>query len=272
MYISDNVGKCNRLDKCGYHYTPHQYFTDNPWKRDKFVALLQNIGKSNKATTPPPQVGYIPEWVWERSRTIEVLADHVRWLATTFGVEEAQRVFDLYEMGMTEDKRVIFWQIDYDGKIRTGKVMAYDPVTGKRQKHEGAITWVHSDLRRAGVLAEDWHLEQCLYGEHLLKCNPSLTVAVVEAYKTAHVGAILYPEYLWVAVDSMMGLTAGRLRHLKGREVILFPDEGKGYEVWSAKIGAIAAEVGFAYSVSRFMEGRADGSDIADLVGNEKFF
>ena len=34
IYVSDNVGKCNRLDKCGYHYTPHQYFTDNPWKRD----------------------------------------------------------------------------------------------------------------------------------------------------------------------------------------------------------------------------------------------
>ena len=30
IYINDNVGKCNRLDKCGYHYTPHQYFTDNP--------------------------------------------------------------------------------------------------------------------------------------------------------------------------------------------------------------------------------------------------
>ena len=35
-YISDNVGKCNRLDKCGYHYTPQQYFTDNPWKRDNY--------------------------------------------------------------------------------------------------------------------------------------------------------------------------------------------------------------------------------------------
>ena len=33
-YISDNVGKCNRIDKCGYHYTPKQYYTDNPWKRD----------------------------------------------------------------------------------------------------------------------------------------------------------------------------------------------------------------------------------------------
>jgi hypothetical protein len=212
-------------------------------------------------------VGYIPEWVWERSRTIEVLADHVRWLATTFGVEEAQRVFDLYEMGMTEDKRVIFWQIDYDGKIRTGKVMAYDPVTGKRQKHEGAITWVHSDLRRAGVLAEDWHLEQCLYGEHLLATNSDATVALVEAYKTAHVGAILMPDMVWLATDSMSGLSAERLRVLKGRRVILFPDQGKGYTEWSARIGAIAEEVGFSYSTSSFMEHHAttSGADIADL-------
>ena len=30
-YVNDRVGKCNRLDKCGYHYTPRQYFEDNPW-------------------------------------------------------------------------------------------------------------------------------------------------------------------------------------------------------------------------------------------------
>ena len=39
QYISDNVGKCNRLDKCGYHYTPKQYFTDNPHKRDNFLVV-----------------------------------------------------------------------------------------------------------------------------------------------------------------------------------------------------------------------------------------
>ena len=38
-YINDNVGKCNRLDKCGYHYTPKQYFTDNPHKRDDFLVV-----------------------------------------------------------------------------------------------------------------------------------------------------------------------------------------------------------------------------------------
>ena len=39
QYISENVGKCNRLDKCGYHYTPKQYFTDNPHKRDDFLVV-----------------------------------------------------------------------------------------------------------------------------------------------------------------------------------------------------------------------------------------
>lgn len=290
IYINDNVGKCNRLDKCGYHYTPHQYFTDNPWKRDnppredgslrpwkrdnspaedKFSFFRKHREKERKKIENPAPTGYIPEWVWERSRQMAVLADHMRWLATTYGVENAQRVFDLYEVGMTADKRVIFWQIDYEGRIRTGKIMAYDATTGKRRKDRGSITWVHSDLKRAGILDQKWRLEQCLYGEHLLEPNPDATVALVEAYKTAHVGAILYPQYVWVAVDALMGLTTKRLRPLKGRSVILFPDEGKGFEVWSAKIGAIAAEVGFQYQVSSFMEGRERGSDIADLVGNE---
>ena len=39
QYISDNVGKCNRLDKCGYHYTPKQYFTDNLHKRDRYLVV-----------------------------------------------------------------------------------------------------------------------------------------------------------------------------------------------------------------------------------------
>jgi hypothetical protein len=202
---------------------------------------------------------------------VEVVADHVRWLAATYGVEQAQYVYDLYEMGMLGDGRVVFWQIDAQGRIRTGKIMAYDATTGKRIKGSGSITWVHSELRRAGLLAEDWHLEQCLYGEHLLATNSDATVALVEAYKTAHVGAILMPDMVWLATDSMSGLSAERLRVLKGRRVILFPDQGKGYTEWSARIGAIAEEVGFSYSTSSFMEHHAttSGADIADLSDNE---
>ena len=86
--ISDNICKCNRLDKCGYHYTPRQYFTDNPrkrddflvvggslrpftdnpWKRERGVELWKNIGKfhNSTATNPPPRpICTLPEWVVE---------------------------------------------------------------------------------------------------------------------------------------------------------------------------------------------------------------
>ena len=63
QYISDKVGKCNRLDKCGYHYTPREYFSDNSWLRDKdfyihtehrglYVCKIEN-------PAPPKPVGYI---------------------------------------------------------------------------------------------------------------------------------------------------------------------------------------------------------------------
>ena len=73
-YLSDNVGKCNRLDKYGYHYTPHQYFEDNPWLRDKefsfFSKHRENEKKKKENPPPPPQskpYGLIPRWVMERS-------------------------------------------------------------------------------------------------------------------------------------------------------------------------------------------------------------
>ena len=62
IYINDIVGKCNRLDKCGYHYTPHQYFTDNPWKRDTprkedclFVRLHRENKQTNNKLPPEPK-------------------------------------------------------------------------------------------------------------------------------------------------------------------------------------------------------------------------
>ena len=271
-YINDNVGKCNRLDKCGYHYTPKQYFEDNPWTRsvqrpvvhyDRENGRLDD-GRS-RSNPQPRRIDYIPEEYWVRSRFNGVLPDHVRWLVTQYGVDAVQEVYDLYGIGASKQGETIFWQRDIEGRLRTGKIMAYDSDTGHRRKGEGAIRWVHSELKRTGRLDDKWQLTQCLYGEHILADNPDMMVAVVEAYKTAHVGAIVMPWMVWVAVDSMSGLTAERLRPLKGRDVVLFPDEGKGYQMWSEKIAAIAAEVGFSYRVSSFMEGREQGADIADL-------
>ena len=269
IYISDNVGICNRIDKCGYHYTPKQYFTDNPWKRDSDVELLKMIGNFNNSTsTKPKHIDYIPEWVWEYSRSHTTISDHHRWLTTLFGHDEAERIAQLYGMGTTKDGHVIFWQRDIEGHLRTGKIMAYDPTTGHRLKGANSITWVHSELKRTGKLHDGWELGQCLYGEHLLTERPTATVALVEAYKTAHVGAIIMPDYVWLATDSLTGLTAERLAPLKGRKVLLFPDEGKGYERWSERIEAIARSVGLSYRVSSFTQGHAtlQGDDFIDCL------
>ena len=79
-YINDNVGKCNRLDKCGYHYTPKQYYADNPWKRDVHRSLVHYDRENERVNgercrvkpTPRP-IDTIPEWIFERSRSNGIL-------------------------------------------------------------------------------------------------------------------------------------------------------------------------------------------------------
>ena len=277
MYVGDDVGKCNRLDKCGYHSPPRQYFADHPWLNDNnSVAFLQNIGKSKKAkaTKPSPPkpkpLCTIPDEVFDEMASRTTPSCHMQWLERRFGSQYAEFIRENYYVSSTADGRTIFWQIDAERRIRTGKVMAFDIATGRRKHTPGAVDWVHSILKREGTLPEDWELTQCLYGEHLLAWQPTAVVALVESCKTAHVGYALFPRMLWLATGSLQGLTTERLRPLKGRRVVLFPDQGKGYEVWSSRIAPIAREVGFVYTVSDFAERHLSaGEDVADLISNE---
>ena len=216
----------------------------------------------NKPAPLKPKVSVLPEGITFATEGDD--SAHMRWLTRYYGGEARQRVQRLYRPGGINDG-VIFWQRDIEGRVRTGKIMFYDEWSGKRLKEEGSIGWVHAVLRKEGELPEEWELTQCLYGEHLLPQYPDSIVAVAEAYKTAHVGAILMPDMVWLATDSLQGLTAERLAPLKGRTVVFFPDEGKGYQLWSERLPQIAKDVGFTYCISSFMEGAEEGADIADL-------
>ena len=105
QYLNEKVGKCNRLDKCGYHYTPREYFTDNPWKRDKGDFFFQNIGKMKKKKienpAPPKPAGLLPRWLMEQSLAKE--CDYKIWLRDTFGDSVANRVIADYYIGGTQD-------------------------------------------------------------------------------------------------------------------------------------------------------------------------
>ena len=145
-YISDNVGKCNRLDKCGYHYTPKQYFTDNPWLREEgSVPSHKNIGFRDggtghfakpKPAPPKPKVSVLPDGIVRATEGAD--SAHMRWIEHLYGTEHRKQLQSLYRTGGIKDA-VIFWQRDIEGRVRTGKIMHYDEWSGKRLKIEKVL-------------------------------------------------------------------------------------------------------------------------------------
>ncbi|MEI8205027.1 MAG: DUF6371 domain-containing protein [Bacteroidota bacterium] len=278
--IHHTVGRCNRESKCGYHYTPKQYFIDNPLATSPLERAGERstpplaggrVGSSSSTSyknahtlqtphAPSPQIikksnfflhlEKVPEGGKRSERAgvrsgevplsylIDSLSPHsnfVSFLKDHFSEEQIQKAFENYLLGATKNKEVIFWQIDINGKIRTGKIMQYNPKTGRRLKHQsGAINWVHNKLKKSGALPEDYNLQQCFFGEHLLKIHPEKFVAIVESEKSATIASIIIPELIWLAAGSLNGLSIEKCQVLKNRKVILLPDSG-AFEKWQIK-------------------------------------
>lgn len=150
--------------------------------------------------------------------------------------ETVSRLISEYQIGVTKAGDAIFYQIDQNGRCRTGKVMKYNPTTGKRVKDESspaAITWVHSLLKQQGVLPTEWELTQCLFGEHLLKRYPDKLVCLVESEKTAIICSGVAPSCIWLATGGK-GQLNDRVEILDGRKILAIPDVD-GYDTWCEK-------------------------------------
>jgi len=278
--IHDLVGKCNRESKCGYHYTPKQYFIDNPTndhRRDE-ACLVLNRPSISKPIAPPQPIGSVSFSYVQNSASYK--SNFVRFLFDHFSDEQIRNAAENYALGATKSKEVIFWQIDITGKVRTGKIMQYNPETGKRIKHEsGAIDWVHNKLKKSGNLPENFNLQQCLFGEHLLKIYPDKYVAIVESEKSAIIASMIMPELVWLAAGNLNGLSIEKCLVLNGRDVMLYPDLG-AFEKWNEKAQIINSlspsprgeGSGVRCTVSTLLEDeatdtdRANGLDIADYI------
>lgn len=249
-HIADNVGRCNREDKCGYHLTPAEYFKNNG------IYYKPTIHVEPK---PLPPTDYVPEEMMVKSLKTDNYFIH--FLSQYFNPLELAYTIDKYRIGDTKDGKVIYWQIDDMGRVRTGKMMLYNPDTGRRVKNEkNSFDWAHRHVKNP------FQLEQCLYGLHLIKSNKP--IAIVESEKSAIIASLTIPNYVWMATGGKQNFRL--MEAVKGHDVTLFPDLG-AYDQWNGH----ATKYGF--KISRLLEDmateeeRLDGQDIADFIlKNEK--
>ncbi len=237
-HVADDVGRCNRVAKCGYHYTPKQFFNDNP----SFTAVEHYWGTCRREQKKATRFDLISEDNFKRTLCEYDRNNFIKFLQMQFGISKTKNLICRYFIGTWLDGRTVFWQIDTRRLIRTGKIIAYNAVTGKRIKSQKP-SWVHAELKKekwnsfehTDTRKKEFHLKQCFFGEHLLQLETQKPVGIVESEKTAVVASLFLPELLWVATGGCGNLNVNQLQHaMKGRRVILFPDSSK-FEYWSAK-------------------------------------
>jgi hypothetical protein len=277
-----NVGKCNRINNCGYHYTPSMFFRDNP------EVLKELMNEENTSSThhfsktifspitsvnilQPNKPSYIEEKIMDVSCNTRWYTQNnlFNFLSSKLGIEEITQLFQEYHIGTSKKWNggaTVFWQVSMNEKIHAGKIMLYNQTNGHRVK-EGysRISWVHSELN-----IENFRLEQCFFGEHLLKQYPDKTVAIVESEKSALIAAAYMKNFIWLASGGINGCLNMRYPILRGRKICLFPDS-KAYDFWYTFYIKLKSE-NFMITISDILENNTSkeqwdsGIDIADIL------
>ena len=263
----DYVGRCDHEQSCQYHYTPSDYFHDNPMLADSNKNSFVEVRKSQPYLPPP--ISFIDKELMERTLTNYGMNPLYIYLSGILGKDETSRIFQLYHIGTSKKwgGSTVYWQIDWQGNVRTGKIMLYDAETGHRTKEPRSyVSWVHTELN-----LPNYNLKQCLFGEHLLSEIPTKPVAIVESEKSALVATHYMPEFIWLATGGIHGcFNSDVVSVLKGRSVMLCPDLG-AREVWQTKMAlliSVCSKVVLSDSLEQCATDaqRKNGLDIADFL------
>lgn len=193
--------------------------------------------------------------------------------------DDAQRaridkVLAEYKVGHSRMGYTVFWQIDDEGRARTGKMMFYKADGHRDKETPYNFSWVHSTLNRNGIIdTSKVEVKQCLFGLHLLDKYQNAEVKIVESEKTAVIMAIAYGNHdgqVWMACGGAENLTRDRLAPIMkaGRRITIYPDRDKVNE-WSMiaiNLGYINISVDSAPVTKWWKSCDGEKADIADVV------
>lgn len=256
-YTPSEYGRCDREQSCGYHKNP---FRDSV---ERFLSkkMPTELHVKKVFSTIPSEYIMRSQAKFETNKLLQ-------FLNSRFGQEVVSKLIVHYRIGSSNKwpGATVFWQIDENGRVRTGKVMLYTN-EGKRVKRPFPhVTFAHKLLK-----SPNYELAQCFFGEHLLKEFPNRPVAIVESEKTAIICSVYFPDFVWLATGGKNGVGWSKSEvasSLNSRDVILFPDLG-AFEDWKHKALSVQCK---SIRVSDLLEkyaidvDREKGFDLADYL------
>jgi hypothetical protein len=225
--------------------------------------------QERKPAPPPLDMLVLPKHLMAGTLVAEALAQDnlVTWIRQGIAWDTIQRkrveeVLNYYCVGHGKKGHTIFWQLDEQGRLRTGKMMKYRTDGHRDKQASWNFDWIHATLSR------HWDAERqemsdeppypyphlydpskqephiTFFGMHLLnkwkRKDVEQTVCIVESEKTAILMAIAYGNHtnqVWMACGGLEMLTRERLQPIidQRRRIILYPDRD-GIEKWRIRV------------------------------------
>jgi len=245
---SEKFGRCNRENNCGYFRYP-----------DRDIKYDYNY--MPPAPQPSKQPDFVPDEIVES--TFHRFKENIFfvYLVKLFGMNEAYRLQELYNIGTAKNGGTIFWQQDNEGNFRTGKVMYYNK-DGHRKK-DRTSWYIHNKVK------DNFVLQQVFFGEHLV--TEDKPIALCESEKTAIMMSVFRPEFTWIASGGSEMLNDYRLDRLPRLDMV-YPDNGQ-FKKWQEKTKIFSGRQIDTSVDKAVKEGRLKaGDDILDLELLERKF
>jgi len=183
------------------------------WERSSEGIVNFSESSFSKKSIKPKKTRFIPEAVIWKYYFTEPENNLLKYLRMNYSKERVDDVKETYAIGTTKDGGTIFWLTNQNSQVQKAKISYYN-IEGKRT-NKFKVPYKNGD----GYFA-------CLFGAHLLSesYKGSRTVVLVESEKTALVGEILLPQYVWLAYGGINGLTEAKIECLSGHKVLIIPD------------------------------------------------
>lgn len=317
VYPKGNVFKCFKCDAKG---GPVEFIMKH--ENLTFPDAIRWLGKKYSIDTDMTDFNYTPPPPRPKPEPLPMLAlpmamvesretgreqnTLVQWLRTGIRWDAAQRrriddVLKAYHVGHARQGHTIFWQIDNDGIVHTGKMMLYRPDGHRDREARYGFDWIHASLARGipkrdeqgNILRDEegkviydntvfkhiydeekQEAKPTLFGLHLLdRYGPYATVNIVESEKTALIMAIAYGNHsgqVWMACGGLEMLNRERLKPIieQHRSIVLYPDRD-GIDRWRAKLENLRYDrmhLNAEPVLSWWREEDGPKADVADVV------